>query len=109
MHFDKTEADENAYVAQYEALETVLKGTFGPDFFGYGQWYVPRAYEQDDSGSERKMCTSWMIQDVVIAHILEIRGSELLHGLLYTFYDQPNCEPDIDVLTWPEDMLAWGD
>lgn len=107
--FNKAETDKDAYVAAYKAVDQELAGKFSPDFFGDGQWYVPWAYEQDGSGSEREMCTSWIIQDVVIAHILEIRGSKLLHGILYTFYEQSNCEPEVDVLTWPEDMLAWGD
>lgn len=108
--FTKAETGKDAYVAAYRALDQELAQKFGPNFFGDGQWYVPWYYEDGcSSGSELELSTSWHIQDAIITHILEIRGSALQHGILYTFRDQTICEPQPDVLTWPEDMLAWGD
>ncbi len=101
--FDAEHADIADYVADYDVVGQELMDTFGPDFFGDGEWYVPSEYNHSDSYSDRAICYSWTSQDAVIAHLLEVRGSKLLHGILITFYGQTNCAPDIDVLNWPAD------
>lgn len=108
--FAKAETGKDSYVTAYRALDQELARRFGPDFCGDGLWYVPWLYEPgNDNSTKLELLTQWGIQDAYITHILEVRGSALQHGIIYAFRHKTICGPDTVVLTWPEDMLAWGD